>query len=127
MLAIVADAYTPLLALVSVGYLKTFINRTVIIRFMMAYAYVYTVAFVEFYFGWWAAMGADFSSHTAAVMVLVIALLRVNLSVAISAVLSVFIYAYIMTLLNYHSWFDVLTTMLVCLPCWCLFSSLKRQ
>lgn len=126
MLAMIADAYTPLLALGSIVCLKNTLNRTWVIAFIAAYAYVYAFAFIEFYFGWWAAMGGDFSSHTAAVVILTIALLRVDLRIGIAATISVFAYAYIMTLLNYHSWFDVFTTIVICLPCWWMFPSLKR-
>lgn len=121
MLAFIADAYTPLLALSCAVILKPIYSKKLFIAFLVAYFYVYSFSFIEFYFSWWLAVGGDFSSHTAAVMVMVFALLSVNLLAGGAALMSMLIYGALMSHLHYHSWFDIVTTMVVCLPCWPLF------
>lgn len=127
MLAIIADIYSPLLALFCVYYLRRLFNNKWAIAFVLAYLYVYGFAYIEFQFGWWASMESNFSAHTAAVMVLVLALLAVNYKVGSYAFITVLLYAQLMTILDYHSWFDVISTMVVCVPCWGLFSIINRQ
>ena len=137
MLAIIADSYTPLLALVCLVCLNNrFRTRqepfcrwilSAVFPFVLAYVYVALFAFIEFYFGWWLAMEGNFSSHTSIVMILAFALLRLNIRVGVAALISVFAYGYLMTILNYHSWFDILSTMFVCLPCWWMLTSLRNK
>lgn len=126
MLAIIADLYSPLLALFCVYYLRAKMSKNLALSFIIAYLAVYCFAFIEFYFGWWLAMGANFSSHTAAVMVIVFALLGASYSVGFYAFISVLIYGGVMNVLHYHSWFDIFSTMVVCLPCWGLFIVANR-
>ena len=126
MLAIIADLYSPLLALFCVYYLRARMSKNLAFSFIVAYLAVYGFAFIEFHFGWWLAMGANFSSHTAVVMVIVCALLSFSFSVGFYAFISVFIYGWLMTALHYHSWFDIFSTMILCLPCWGLFFIAKR-
>jgi len=121
MLAILADLYTPLLAICWLFLIKPHWSKIYFIGFAFTLLYVSVFAWVEVSNGWWAAMDANFSSHTAVVMVFVLSLLKARLKAGIIAWLSVFPYAFLMTLLNYHSWFDVLTTMFVCLPCYWVF------
>jgi hypothetical protein len=125
MLAIIADCYTPLLLLVAAIYLKPFTSWKLLLRFSLAYCYVTLLVFVEEYFGWWLSMQGNFSSHTAVALVLVIALLRMQLKVGVFTLVSLLAYGQLMAQLNYHTWFDILTTILVCLPCWWLFPSKK--
>jgi len=137
MLAIIADCYTPLLALFSLLYLKSRFDwkkqlaakgmLSIIFPFVIAYTYVTLFAFIEAYFGWWSVMGGNFSSHTAIVMILVFVLLRLDVIVGIISLISVLAYGYLMTVLNYHSWFDILTTMVACLPCWWMFVSFSLE
>jgi hypothetical protein len=127
MLAILADIYSPLLALFCVYYLKTAFDKKFVASFVIAYFYVYGFAYVEFQYGWWASVDANFSSHTAGVFVMVAALLAVNNKVGAVAFLSLLVYGVLMTTLNYHSWFDIFTTLLVCLPCWLLFIIVNRK
>tara|TARA_R110001592_G_scaffold337870_2_gene624674 strand:- start:754 stop:1161 length:408 start_codon:yes stop_codon:yes gene_type:complete len=122
MLAVIADLYLPILGLFCVYYLRFQMGKKLALSFMLAYFYVYVFAYIEFYFSWWLSMGADFSSHTAAVMVMVFALLSVNYKVGVYAFISMLLYGLLMNVLHYHSWFDILTTIVVCLPCWGLFS-----
>ena len=126
MLAFLADCYSPLLALFCIYYLRHTANKKLLFAFVIAYFYIYFFAYIEGYFGWWEAMEANFSTHTAVVMVLVFALISVNIKVGIYAWLSLLLYGALMTTLSYHSWFDILTTMLVCLPCWSLFCIFNR-
>jgi len=127
MLSIIADLYSPLLALCGVYYLRFAMTKSFAIAFVAGYLYAYGFAFIELYFGWWQSMGANFSSHTVAVAVIVFALLSVNFKVGCYAFVSMMAYGFVMTLLEYHSWFDILTTILVCLPCWLLFSVVNRR
>lgn len=126
MLAIITDIYTPLLALFCVFYFKSKMNKPFVIAFVIAVAYVYLFAFIEHYFSWWLSMGEDFSSHTAIVMVMVFALLSAHLKIGIGAFISALGYGALMNTLNYHSWFDILTTMFVCLPCYFMFTVAKK-
>ena len=120
-LAILADIYTPLLAILCGFVLKPLFTLKRLLSFVVAFLYITLFALIEFHFGWWLAMDANFSSHTAIVMVMIFALLQAQLKVGILAFVSVFVYGYLMTELDYHSWFDILTTILVCLPCWIFF------
>jgi len=119
---IIADLYSPLLAMFCIYYLRFVMNKKYLLGLVLGYVYVYGFAFIEFQFGWWMSIGADFSSHTAAVMVMVTLLLAVNLKVGFYAFISLLIYAFLMVQLNYHSWFDIISTIIVCLPCWLLFT-----
>ena len=127
MLAIIADIYSPLLALFCVYYLKTIFDKKFAASFVIAYLYVYGFAYIEFQYGWWASIDGDFSSHTAAVFVMVAALLAVNYKVGAIAFLSLLVYGLLMTKLDYHSWFDIFTTLLICSPCWLLFAVVNRK
>jgi len=127
MLAILADCYTPLLAIVCLFLLRHKLNLYVGLSFVFAYSYVILFALIEYHFQWWNSAGGNFSSHTAVVMVMIFALLRSNIYQAMLCLNSVFAYAFLMTLLNYHSWFDVLSTMLVCVPCWWIFLPLSKH
>lgn len=127
MLTVLADIYTPFLALFCLYYLRFVFNNKLALRFLWAYIYVYTFAFIESYFGWWASMGADFSSHTASVAVIVCALLGARYKIGAYACISLFGYGMLMHHLHYHTWFDVLTTMLVCSPCFLLFKTFNYK
>jgi len=127
MLPIIADLYTPLLAICCALLIKPYWTQKRALCFVFALLLVTLFARIEVFFGWWSSMNANFSSHTAVVMVLVLGLLRVRLKAGLMAWLSIFPYAFLMTLLDYHSWFDVFSTMLVCLPCYCLFPRLYPQ
>ena len=125
--AILADAYTPLLAILCGFVLKRLFTLKRLFSIIAAFSYVILFASIEIHFGWWLAMNANFSSHTAIVMVMIFALLQARLKIGMLAFASVFAYAYLMTVLDYHSWFDILTTMLVCLPCWLFFVYLNKK
>ncbi|MEL0630463.1 hypothetical protein [Psychromonas aquatilis] len=127
MLAYIADLYTPILALFCLYYLRFKFNNRLAFLCFIAYCYVYGFAFIELYFGWWASMASDFSSHTASVMVIVCALLGCSYKVGAYALVSLFFYGALMNYLDYHSWFDILTTMLVCLPCLFIFKVFFNQ
>ena len=127
MLSIIADLYSPLLALCGIYYLRFAMTKSFTIAFAAGYLYAYGFAFIEQYFGWWQSMEANFSSHTVAVAVIVFALLSVNVKVGGYAFVSMLAYGFVMTQLDYHSWFDILTTIIVCLPCWLLFFVVNRK
>lgn len=127
MLVLIADFYSPILAIFCVYYLRSIMGKKLAVSFILAYFYVYGFAYMEFNFGWWLSMGADFSSHTAAVVVMIFALLSTNLKVGFYAFISMLAYSLVMNLLHYHSWFDILTTIIVCLPCWALFIVVNRS
>lgn len=127
MLSIIADLYSPLLALCGIYYLRFAMIKSFTIAFAAGYLYAYGFAFIEQYFGWWQSMEANFSSHTVAVVVIVFALLSVNIKVGCYAFVSMLAYGFVMTQLDYHSWFDILTTIIVCLPCWLLFFVVNRK
>ncbi|TEW54422.1 hypothetical protein E2R68_09110 [Psychromonas sp. RZ22] len=125
MLITIANYYTPLLALFCVCFLNSKMNKQLGLSFLFAFFYIYSFAFIEARFSWWSSMGGDFSSHTAATMVMVCALLSFNYKVGLAAFISMLGYGWVMTMLSYHSWFDIFTTILACIPCIFLFFSMK--
>ena len=116
-LAFSADCYTPillLLALVDVARYWISGNKFYGLRLIFAAVVVYVWMYADHYFQLWARMGLDYSTHTAAALVLVVIVSfdkRVPLKLLLAS--SLISYGYLMYLLHYHSWADMLTTALV--------------
>lgn len=127
MLAIIADVYTPLLVLFCIFYCKPIMSWPLIYSYIFSFSYVYLFAFIEIQFGWWVSMNGDFSSHTAFVMVMVCALFSLNIKVGVIAFVSLLGYGVLMKTLGYHSWFDIVSTIIICAPCWWVFAFAKKR
>lgn len=114
-LANVANAYNPALLLLSVG-LSVYVGfkyrsaRGVLL--VLSAVIVYALMFMDKRFSAWAALGLDYSTHTATALAMCIFIATtvgkrlVNIALALSLAL----YCCLMVFLNYHSWIDILTT-----------------
>ena len=100
MLAILADIYTPLLVSVCGFALKPLFTLKRLLSFVFAFLYITLFSIIEMHFGWWLIMEANFSSHTAFVMVFVFALLQSKIKTGAIAFATVFAYGYLMTILK---------------------------
>jgi hypothetical protein len=113
-LAIIADAYNPILLVVSIlicvqmwkqGYQLYFT------RLLGAVLVVYSVMFIDMWLGIWPHVGLDYSTHTATSLAMVIFIAQnKSIKIKITLGLSLLIYGAIMKFLNYHSWLDMVTT-----------------
>jgi hypothetical protein len=116
-LAFVADCYTPILLLLAIVKIVREWkggNKSYCVRFICAAAVVYGWMYVDQYFQLWASFNLDYSTHTAAALALVV-FVSLGKSNSYKWLLtgSLVTYGYLMYLLNYHSWIDMLTTILV--------------
>jgi hypothetical protein len=83
---------------------------------VLGIAWVYAITFADRYFGWWPAMGLDFSTHTGVALAVGIAIARrrANLRWPIAAALVG--YAAYMMWRGYHSALDIATSAAVVAP-----------
>lgn len=114
-LAVLADAYTPLLLLIALvcvisSWIKN--NKWHFVQFIYAVFAVYGFMFADKYFQLWAAWGLDYSTHSAAAFALVV-VISVNkpFKFVMLFAISLVIYGCLMNILNYHSWADMLSTL----------------
>jgi hypothetical protein len=116
-LAVVADTYTPTLliaAVIDVALRWRAGSHFYGLRLLAAALVVYGWMFADKYFQFWAQMGLDYSTHTAAALALVVSISSTKNAVAkIFLGLSLFIYGCLMFVLNYHSWNDMFATAMV--------------
>ena len=116
-LAILADAYIPILLILALFYVvQSWMagNRLHLAQFVYALVIVYVLMFVDWYFHWWAALGLDYSTHSAAAFALIVVIgMGKSLPYKMILTASLVAYAGLMDLLNYHNWGDMLTTVLV--------------
>lgn len=120
-LAIIADAYTPLLlllALIDIARYWRCGNKLCGTRLIYAVFVVYLWMFIDKYFQLWAILGLDYSTHLAAALALVIVIdggkqLITQLALASSLVA----YSWLMFLLHYHSWSDMGSTLCIVAAC----------
>lgn len=116
-LAIVADAYNPLLLVFSlfacaVAYRASNILLTA--QFVGIVVITYAMMFIDKFLLIWAHWGLDFSTHTATSLAMVLLLVRGKPWWAQSLLwASLVSYGFLMNILNYHSWADMLTTAIV--------------
>lgn len=118
LLAIISDLYTPLLIFIWLFYLyqKAATRRAEIKVLLLSLLLVYTVMFLDNYFNIWPIWGLDYSTHSAVALIFVINLSWRNKILRLFAPLSLLVYCCFMWKLNYHSFADILTTLLVLLP-----------
>ncbi len=117
----IADAYTPLLLLIAfLDLLLRWRNGDKLygVKLIYAVVVVYGWMFVDNRFQLWHNLGLDYSTHTAAALALVICI-TVRKRLAVRAMLgsSLILYGYLMNLLGYHTWLDMLSTAAIVALC----------
>lgn len=120
-LAIIADCYTPLLALIA---LVRIVNgwregkRAHAALLVCSVFIVYMWMYIDEQLQLWVRFGLDYSTHTAAAFALVVLICKDNSATyphLLSA--SLFGYGVLMYVLDYHSWGDMISTLLVIAAC----------
>ncbi len=117
----IADSYTPLLlviALLDVVLRWRSGDKLHGLKLIYAVVAVYGWMYIDNHFQLWHSQGLDYSTHTAAALALVICISG-HKRIAVKLVLasSLLAYGYLMSLLGYHSWPDMLTTALIIALC----------
>jgi hypothetical protein len=120
--ALVADAYTPvlvivwLLALIHAARVPEFPARKHLLACVVSVAWVYLWMFADQWLSLWPRFGLDYSTHTAFALVFVMALAGFSRVLMWLAVGSLLLYMTLMWFLGYHTWPDMLSTVLVIGP-----------
>ncbi len=127
-LALIADAYIPLLALATVilflyiyfkidnrdkYYKKVFSN---ISTTCMGVIVIYAFMFIDIKLNVFSMMGLDYSTHTALALVFVVTLSFIHKQVMWIVVVSMFLYGALMIYQEYHTFYDILITAILVLP-----------
>ncbi|WP_396586955.1 hypothetical protein [Bermanella sp. R86510] len=119
----VADAYIPLLALITLLFLlkdlvKLNFQRPLkqLLWIFISGCFIYGVMALDNAIRIWPALGLDYSTHTALALVFVIFFVLQKSIPAIVSVISFILYGWLMVYLNHHSIADILTTALVVTP-----------
>lgn len=87
----------------------------------------YVVSALDGRYGWWPAVGLDFSTHTAVAVALVVSLCAIKPSIWFAWVGVLVAYVALMLYQEYHTLADIVTTAAVIAPPLCLFHyALKR-
>ncbi|MFG1490707.1 hypothetical protein ABMA58_15765 [Oceanospirillum sp. HFRX-1_2] len=148
---LIADLYTPLLALLVcwVAYQRHYL-KPAFVMLLVNIALVFAFSALEFKFGFWHSWGLDYSTHTAVLlpfyqMLLILPLLPVRDSsvkgsvrlpvkafmALIVALVSGIGYGILMMQLGYHTFADILTTLISTYPlvwiCFHLLGFIFRQ
>jgi hypothetical protein len=117
----IADAYTPLLLLLAVVEIFLSWRRGQATHFaylVYAVILVYSLMFADKRWGFWASLGLDYSTHSAAAFCLVVVICWYRAASAwLFALTTLLAYGFLMYILNYHSWLDMFTTVLACALC----------
>lgn len=115
LLAILADLYTPLLALTFLCRLTKAPHarrRVLIYSVLINVAIAWGIKFVDIYFGIWPGWSLDYSTHTAVALALVISLSFGAPYQSTFWLASLLAYGWLMVSLGYHSVADIATTAL---------------
>ena len=117
--AIIADLYTPLLILIWLFYLyrgTAEMRRPEIKTLLLSLLFVYALMFLDGYLHIWSIFALDYSTHSAVALIFVVNLTWRNKILQLLSPLSLLAYFCLMRVLNYHSFTDIFTTLLVVLP-----------
>ena len=116
----IADSYTPLLAILCLGYLAKSLFRKEFTAFktlglfvIYSLAVSYGIMFWDNHFNIWPAFELDYSTHTAVALSLVVSLCLMVRSLSRLWIASLLMYMTLMEYQNYHSLTDMLSTALV--------------
>ena len=116
----IADSYTPLLAILCLGFLgkslfKKDFSTFKTLGLFVIYSLVvsYGIMFWDNHFNIWPAFKLDYSTHTAVALSLVVSLCLMASSLSRLWIASLLMYMTLMEYQNYHSLADMLSTALV--------------
>ncbi|GEA59825.1 hypothetical protein [Vibrio comitans] len=133
--ALIADIYTPLLALWSARLIlrETTHNRKIsLTALVVTICIVYVSRFVDEWLGIWPAFSADYSTHTAVALALVVHIaIKVGVWGKLIAVGSLLAYLQLMNHQDYHTYLDMVSTIIYLLPLfwvsWLHFGAVKEE
>jgi hypothetical protein len=83
---------------------------------LLSVAFAYAMSALDGRFGWWPAVGLDFSTHTAIAIALVVSLGAIKPSTWLAWTAILFGYFVLMVYQRYHTWSDIVTTAVVIAP-----------
>lgn len=113
----IADAYTPMLAIVSLAFIIVSVIRAqwrtaglLLLTVTMILAIAYGLMFLDGRFDIWRTFGLDYSTHTAVALVLVAFLAANNPQFAVFWVGSLMAYVLLMLYQGYHTVSDITVT-----------------
>jgi Na+/melibiose symporter-like transporter len=116
-LTIIADCYTPILLIIAlIELVRRWLreDKFFAARLIYAVAMVYLWMFVDAYFEFWATFKLDYSTHSAIAFALVVGVgSGKSRACKCGLALSLAIYGWLMYVLNYHSWADMGSTLVV--------------
>lgn len=122
-LDVVADAYIPILILVSIATLVTIVRKrstkdiyNVLIVLAGGIFQTYAVMILDNALGLWPLLNLDYSTHTSLALVFVVYLAFISSHLFVCAVGSMLFYIALMLYQEYHSLLDVLVTTIAILP-----------
>ncbi|GAB7220301.1 hypothetical protein [Vibrio comitans] len=133
--AFIADTYTPLLALWSAILIfrepsqHRKINLTALI---VTLCIVYVSRFIDEWLGIWPTFSSDYSTHTAVALALVVHIaIKVGVWGRLVAVGSLLAYLQLMNHQDYHTYLDMVSTIIYLLPLfwvsWLHFGTIKKE
>ncbi|EPG0529046.1 hypothetical protein [Vibrio harveyi] len=119
----IADSYVPLLGIMTLFWFVIKGKRSGLRSALgdasttiLGAVYIYTLMFVDKYFDAFAAIGLDYSTHTALALVFVVTLSFIGQKVRSITIISMVSYCLLMLYQGYHSVADILLTGLMTLP-----------
>lgn len=119
---VVADVYTPvlvivwLLVLIRAARVPEFPARLHLLACAVSVACVYLCMFADQWLSLWPVFGLDYSTHTALALAFVMALAGFGRALALAGLTSLLLYMALMWSLDYHTWADMLSTVLMIGP-----------
>ncbi|KJF91914.1 hypothetical protein CTM94_01845 [Photobacterium leiognathi] len=130
--ALIADIYTPVIALVCfISILRVMLKGSMqqglmrLVLVILSTIFIYTMMFIDNILHIWPAFGLDYSTHTAIALVFVAYFIVYKSRLMHLIVISMFSYALIMVHQHYHTVADILTTTVFILPVLLLIQSRK--
>lgn len=114
-LATLANAYNPILLLISLGlgvFLGIKYKSARVVLLVLSAVVVYSIMFLDNKFKLWGGMGLDYSTHTATSLAMCIFIGTSIRNTVMNIILALTLggYCALMVALNYHSWADILST-----------------
>lgn len=118
----IADSVNPTLGIVALLWPWVFwrdsFRRAVlsVVATLLSVAFAYAASALDTHFGWWPAMGLDFSTHTAISVSLIVSLCSIKPSLWIAWTGVLLGYFVLMVYQGYHTVSDIVTTTAVTAP-----------
>lgn len=115
----IADAYIPILILINLGLMGHFFRSKYWLRLQQgimslitAIPLVYISMWLDQVFSLWPAFNSDFSTHTALAYALIWHWKDSNKRLAATGLISLLMYFILMDFQGYHTWLDMISTIL---------------